>query len=938
MKLKQRFVVIDLETTGQTPGNDRIIQIGAVLLEDGEITERFTTFVNPEIPIPSFIYHLTGITDEMVQRAPTFEQVVPELLPMLENAFFVAHNVTFDLSFLHKEIEEAGYKPFTGPTIDTVELARLLLPQEQGYKLVQLAEMLDIDHERPHQADSDAEVTAQLLLDLLTKLEKLPYETLRQLQKITNLLKSDIDLLLDPILRVKETTIQKDDQKFDIYREIAIKKRKHQKRELLEESVLFKQYKKELLQSDGTIAANLPHYEIRKGQEQMMDTVDEAFQEYRHALIEAGTGTGKSLGYLLPSLFYAKNSGKPVMISTQTIPLQEQLLERDIPLLKKAVTFPFQATVLKGRNHYLCLRKFEQRIARNIHDENYDTILTLGQLLVWITETDTGDVEELNLSSGGKALWSEVKSDTATCLGNQCPWFSRCYYQTARKNAQQADLVITNHALLFTDLVSEHALLPNYSHVVIDEAHHLEEVASEYLGEQSDYLRFSFLWNRLGTLDSKGLLSSIETMLSEYELELPANTFKLIQEKSELAKLEIDELFRMLRSMLEKKKQLGLTEIGRMSYRYKANTEDWSILQEVLLRVDMYVHDVYVSGLKISKPLDKIKDGLLLAERGLLVDFKNILKSLVEEAEKLGRLLLEYDPNLVYWMEADERAARNATFLYSKPIDISELLADQFFMKKKSVILTSATLTVRQSFSYVIKQLGLEDFGPVTVSIRSPFEYETKTKLLIPTDVPEINKGSTKAFTEDIVTKIIDISIITEGRMLILFTSYEMLRDVYYQIKAEMEEHEFLLIAQGIFSGSRAKLLKTFKQHKNAILFGTSSFWEGIDIPGEDLSCLVIVRLPFSPPDEPVIQARSEKLREEGKNPFMDMALPQAVLRFKQGFGRLIRTQNDRGIVVVFDKRIITTRYGSSFIQSLPAVPVYKQPMHELLNVIEDWL
>lgn len=936
IEMTKRYCVVDIETTGQTAGVDRIIQIGAVLIEDGEIIERFATYVNPLTKIPTFIKQLTGITDEVVKHAPTFDLVAKELLLMLEGASFVAHNVRFDLSFLQKELEDAGYHPFTGYVIDTVELARLLLPKEDGYKLNQLAEKLDITHERPHQADSDAEVTAHLLLVLLHKLKKLPAITLQQLKPVMKRLQSDIDQLLLPIIHEKQRKLQDDDTQFDIYRGLAIRKKKKWKRQPLDEPMPFAKYKEALVNQDGQLANVFTDYEVRTGQQEMMDEVNDALSESKHLLIEAGTGTGKSIAYLLPSVFWAKNEQKPVVISTQTIPLQQQLLDRDIPLLKNVTPFPFHVALLKGRNHYLCLRKFEQRVMGSYDEDNYDTLLSMGQILIWLTETTTGDVEELNLPSGGRAFWHEVKSDAATCLGNRCPWFSRCFYQTARKNAQQAEIIITNHALLFTDLVHKKSLLPSYSQVIIDEAHHLEEVACDHLGEQTDYVTFAYLWNRFGTLETKGIVKRFHMVAEQYELDHGASLHQFVQVGQQV-KEEIDELFRMLRAFVEKQ-AVGKTEIGRISYRYMAHEESgplWSNITEVALRMLMYSKNMEQLGMKLAKPLELIKDGLTLEERGVLTDFKSWLQSWQEETTKIERLLLEYDPNLVYWMETDERGAKNGSFLYSKPIDIGELLADHFFMHKKSVVLTSATLTVKRSFSYLIERLGLQDFGPSTTIVPSPFQYETQAKLLIPTDVPAINSPQ---FKDDIIDKIVDVAFVTKGRMLILFTSYDMLKQVYAKVKDRLSDEDFHLIGQGVNSGSRAKLMKAFKQHDKAILFGTSSFWEGIDIPGEDLSCLIIVRLPFSPPDDPVLEARSERLKETGKNPFMELSLPQAILRFKQGFGRLIRTSHDKGVVIVFDKRIITTKYGASFLASLPSVPVYEDEMKSLLNVCKNWL
>ncbi|WP_307794914.1 ATP-dependent DNA helicase DinG [Alkalihalobacillus sp. BA299] len=937
--IETRFVVVDIETTGHSAEQDRIIQIGAVLVQNGEIIKRFTSFVNPQMNIPSFIESLTGITDDMVALAPTFEQVIPELLQMLEGSFFVAHNAQFDLSFLQAQLDEVGYRLFQGPVIDTVELSRLLLPNEESYKLQQLAESFNFQHDRPHQADSDAEVTALLLLKMLSKLENLPLITLQKLKEITARLKSDFHDLLEPIITRKLTSYSTDaDFGYDIYRQIALRKKSvamdtDQGLEL----PLLSGFVSETFTNSAEMHKIFPNYSVRQGQLKMIAAVFAAYESRSHLLVEAGTGTGKSLGYLLPSIFYAKAEKKRVVISTHTIPLQQQLLDQDIPKLKKLLPFPFRAALLKGRNHYLCLRKFEQRL-QNHGDDNYDTLLSKGQILIWLTETLTGDVEELNLPSGGRSFWHEVQSESNTCLGPQCPWFSRCFYQQAKKAAQTADLIITNHALLFTDVAEMQTIIPSYSQVVIDEAHHFEDVASNHLGVSIDFHKLAFLFNRLGTTTQKGYVQAILSITEKYGLSLIVDK-KSIEKKIESAKVEIDELFRMLHSYVLKMKKSSSTEIGRLSYRYRAPSEQGTLWQ-CILECSLRVHSFFIELTQLLEQfvlsLTEVMDNFSYKEKGTLNDFQGLITHFNEVRQNIEQLLLEYDPNAVYWMEIEEKGAKNATYLYKKHIHLSETLADQFFAKKASVVLTSATLSVKGAFAYMIERLGLADFGPKTLMLPSPFDYANQSKLYIPTDTFNINEQSER-FIEDIADKIIKLAQVTKGRMLILFTSFVMLKQTYQKIKEVMGEEEFYLIGQGINSSSRSKLIKTFKQSDQAILFGTSSFWEGIDIPGEDLSCLVIVRLPFSPPDDPVLQARSEQMKLEGKNPFMNLALPQAILRFKQGVGRLIRSEQDRGVIVVMDQRISTTRYGKMFIHSIPDIPVIKANTDELLFELKEW-
>lgn len=937
--MKGKFVVVDVETTGNNPKKeDRIIQIGAVVIDQGKIVEKFSSFINPEMEIPAFIQQFTGINNDMVAAAPSFSSIAPTLMAYLNDAYFVAHNVPFDLSFLQNELELAGYNSFSGPTIDTVELARLLLPSEESFKLNHLAEKLDIKHDRPHQADSDALVTAEVLVILLKKLQSLPLLTLQQLKPIVEKLDSSLIEIIQTIISDKLTSVIVSNDNLDEYRQLVLKK----PLPIVADEVPYDDilgFQEELDKLQKQLAKTMESFESRQGQKEMMVLVDDALINNQHLLVEAGTGTGKSLAYLYPAVFFAKNTESTVIISTYTVQLQQQLLERDMIILKQTVPFSFRFAPLKGRTHYLCLRKFEQKLEDQL-EENYDTLLSRGQILIWLTETVDGDVEQLNLPSGGKRFWREVQSEAATCIGKDCPWFTRCFYFRARNKAFKADIIITNHALLLTDMTSDHQLLPSYKHVVVDEAHHLEEVASDHFGVSSDYFSFSQLFSRLGSLETNDLLHQVYNIQVELAGNLDDYFVNLDQLIGE-TKYELDNCFRQIHAFVLSQVAFSKNEVGRRSIRYfpdQMKGARWEAIKEAIFRLQMLLKDCLKIIKRITDELSLEEEMLKIQQSGVLKAWKSFYANLSEKKTDLEELLLHYNPNYVYWIEVDPRGAKNATYIFNKPIEVADILADNFFSKKASVVMTSATLTVKNSFDYLIKRLGLEDFGAVSKIIDSPFLYEKQVQLMVPTTLPNIKQVDESEYIYEVVTAILAIAKITRGRMLVLFTSYDMLRKAYYQLKEFISNDEFILIGQGISSGSRAKLTKNFKKFDQAILFGTSSFWEGVDIPGEDLSCLIIVRLPFSPPDNPIFEARSEKLKQLGINPFMELSLPQAIIRFKQGFGRLIRSSNDRGVVFVFDRRITETRYGKFFIDSLPKVPLNENSLEDLLYDLEKWL
>lgn len=935
--MTRRYVVIDFETTGNSAAKgDRIIQIGAVAVEAGQITDRYSTFIQPGVPIPPFIEQLTGINDDMVKDAPLFEEAAPKLLQMLEGAYFVAHNVMFDYSFLQGELDRCGYSPLSMPLIDTVELSRLLLLGADGYQLGMLAEFLGLEHENPHQADSDAEVTAMLLMHLLDKLETLPLLTLERLSPFVKKLQSSLENIVRDIINEKSVFLA-DEETYDFYRKLALKKTLKQEQEEFNDDL--ESYGASELEQK--LKTHMAHYEIRESQQKMVELVDEALHTNQHLVIEAGTGVGKSLGYLIPGVRFAKEKDRPLVVSTHTVQLQQQLLERDVPLLKKIMPFDFTATLLKGRNHYLCLRKFEHTL-QDHHEDNYDTNFTKAQLIIWLTETEQGDVEELSMASGGKLFWNTVKSDANSCLNHRCPWFSRCYYHKQRRAAHESDLVITNHALLFTDLKSDSQLLPSYKEAVLDEAHHIEEVVSDHFGKETDYFTFLKLLDRLSSTESDGMMNTLRELsnlleVPKYETYLAKWDGLFLDVKNEL-----DDLFKQIKTIcVTKAKSSRSSELTKQTLRY--TNEDiesalWEPVLEMEERAKQYISDLVKPVKRLLKSFDQFEEHLTIKQKGFLVDIEGLLNDLQDEAAVLHHLLSCPLSQEVYWMEAESKGPRHAVTLYAKPVEIDQILADQFFGKKSSVVLTSATMSVKNKFSYISERLGLLDFGPLNAQLPSPFKYEEQAKLMVPTDIPLINEVDQKTFVAKISTSLYEIAKVTKGRMLVLFTSYEMLKETHSAFKSLMGQEEFVLIAQGVDSGSRARLTKNFQRFDNAILFGTNSFWEGIDIPGDDLSCLVIIRLPFTPPDQPVMAAKSEKLKAEGGNPFYDLSLPQAIIRFKQGFGRLVRSSRDKGAVFVFDRRMIETRYGKSFIQSLPKLPVSIKPVNDLVEELRDWM
>lgn len=936
MESLDKFVVIDLETTGHSPvKEDRIIEVGIVVIENNKITDSYSSLFDPKKSIPPFISNLTGIFDKDVADAPIFIEKADEISALFNESYLVAHNVPFDLGFLNSELSNNGMHPLLNPVLDTVELARILYPKAPSYKLGQLAEYLDIQHDDPHRALSDAYVTAKVFLNLKEKLIGLPIETIDHLLKLEKMLKSDVyQLLADRQKELAFSTVE--NEGIESYRGLAFKHIEDTKTIHDPLNVSFGDYLDAIYEADGTMQQHMNNYEKRMGQREMSESIFDTFNVHHHALIEAETGTGKSLAYLIPAIYQAVKSNKRVIISTFTTQLQTQLLEEEIPLIQKLVNFPFKAALLKGKSHYISLDKFERELASNLQD-NYDIVLTKAMILVWLTETETGDIDEIQLPSSGYFFYKRISSDSEGNTDAYSPWFSRSYYQKARKRAQQADIIITNHALLCTDMFNDYQFLPNYDKVIIDEAHHLEDTASHHYGLKIDYINMQFTLNQIGSTDET---KSLGKLLAAYPLEqgkLPLEKWNdiLVQ-----AKYEIDDLFRYLFRYVvdQQRNNKSLSDIGRTQYRFETAKEDsnrWKVIKEMVTRLTFFLRDLIHILLQIEQHLDQ---GELLDKyhRDDLQGNMQLLQAFIDGFEQL--FLLESEiVNQVKWIEIDTHGAKNAVYLYSEPTDISPLLSNDFFNKKESVILTSATLTMKNSFSFIQNRLGVPSDRLLTKKFNSPFSYQDQVQLMIPNDFPDVKYGSMDDFIYATCEAILSLAEITKGRMLVLFTSYDMLRKSYALLKEIIDLDKYVLIGQGISSGSRSRLKKNFQTFDQAILLGTSSFWEGVDIPGEDLSCLMIVRLPFQPPDHPRYEAKANVLKEQGKNAFIDLALPNAVIKFKQGFGRLIRSTNDRGVVFVCDARIVKARYGKFFTDSIPNVPLTFSSTHELMNKAEKW-
>lgn len=926
--MKNKFVVVDLETTGHSPEDgDRIIEIGIVVIENNEIARTYSSLLNPGREIPPFITNLTNITNEDVKNSPSFSQVAKHIVEFFKDAYFVAHNVAFDLRFLNDELEGVNLPPLRNKTVDTVEVSRILFPQAGSYKLTDLASYLQISHKQPHRALEDALVTAKVLFKIQKRFLELPFETIEQLLKLEVYFHSDLrELLNTQYERLLFSHIEKD--KYNVFHGIAFKKlppiRKNH--ELFKAS--FKSFLQDIYEEAGGLEKSLKNYEYRAGQREISESVYASFLDQQHSFIEAGTGIGKTIAYLLPALYHAASTGERVVLSTYTTQLQSQLLNNEIPLLKEILAFPFSVAMLKGQRHYLSLERLAHELKEETLENNYDIALTKAMILVWITETETGDLDEIQLSKAGYYFFQQINTRAEGPINKNSPWFKYSYYIQAQKKAQSAHVVITNHALLCTDLYNDYKFLPAYKYALIDEAHHFEGTAIRQGALSLDNTLMNYSLNQLGRSDEDRLVANL--LGDKGILSFDEEQWNILFDR---VRININELFQAIIYDVKSKNKgaKSTSDTGRVQYRLKEQDKyraSWLGITEVALKVIALLKEMTIR-LDSMIEAGSHKEGQVNQK-----DINFYIESLESYIRSLESFFQLKDlSERVKWIELE---SGDKVFLYEKPIYVADFLQDSFFNKKKSIVFTSATLTMRNSFSHIRNQLGLKEEEVLTKQIASPYNYNKQVLFTVPKDFPNI-KEDEEEFIYASCEAISSIAKITEGKTLVLFTSYHMLRKSYYLLQETMDLDEYRLIAQGISSGSRMRLQKNFQSFDKAILLGTSSFWDGIDIPGEDLSSLIIVRLPFQAPNHPLFQARAKELEKSGKNPFYSLALPEAVLRFKQGFGRLIRSHEDRGIIFVCDSRLMTSSYRSFFTKSIPDLKVHYEDMTSIIKRIEKW-
>ena len=675
---------------------------------------------------------------------------------------------------------------------------------------------------------------------------------------------------------------------------------------------------------DGILAKEIKGFEYRQEQEEMAQYIQDAINEDRKIIVEAGTGTGKTLAYLIPSIKWAVTNKKKVIIATNTINLQEQLLLKDIPLAKSIIKDEFSYVLVKGRNNYVCKRLFNELVlGKSIDIETFsmEAREQIEYILKWGNKTKTGDKAELPFEVYPD-VWELVQSTTELCLGKKCPYRKECFYMKTRMEKMEADILISNHHVFFadlnvraeTDFDSEYLILPRYDMVIFDEAHNVESVARSYFSVEVSKISFTRLLNRIYQKKNKkkkekSALIRVEDTVDEKNLEDSEQYIYLLNTlKEEISILQNigDEYFDEIRKIYETnteapiKKSLNNFEMTKSRF-----------LENLREKKDIFqgkLADFLNLMMSFNNVIDEEKD-----KNPEVINFNNHLKMFKAYIDSFKFINSFEDDNHIYWLDINSK--RTNVVLTATPLNIAQKLSTVLFDNLDRLVFASATIVVNGNFDYFKKSLGLDEEDCIEAIIKSPFDYDEQMSVYIPSDIQD--SENINAFVSDASKFILNILLKTNGKAFILFTSYTMLNQIYYSISKKLKDKGFEVFLHG--DKPRSQIIKEFKEAENPILFGTTSFWEGVDVQGENLSNVIITKLPFLVPTDPVVSAISKKIEEDGGNSFMDFQLPEAIIKFKQGVGRLIRKKTDSGNIFILDNRILKKRYGSLFINALPS-------------------
>ena len=928
------LVSLDLEILDSETGSE-IIEVGAVKFRGTETLDTFSALVRPRGTLSFRVGNLTGLTARDLARGEPIRAVLDRLSTFVGGATIVGQSIGLDLEHLKK----AGLD-LTNRRFDTFELAVLLRPGLKAYDLGSIAREMGVGGEIPHRALADAELARAVFVALVQAAGELPLETLAQVVRLAAPLDWPLRTVFEQVQhqRIQEMMRRGTVEGLGAGAGPLDGLKPPQPAETVEAQDRLSPLDPKSLGASiapgGRVARALATYEDRPAQRRMLSAVATALNDGDTLLVEAGTGTGKSLAYLLPALQFSAQNGMRVVVSTNTINLQDQLLDKDVPDILRATGLDARVAVLKGRSNYLCLRRWLTLFKSD--DLGPGERMLLVRTLLWLGRTETGDRAELRLSPDEDEAWSKIAAAAEVCSPLRCSFHREgtCFIARARRAADGAHVVIVNHSLLLSDVVTGNQVLPEYRHLIVDEAHHLEDEATAQLSRRITAREVA---RRLGDLAEPGSTAGLGLLAEATGALIHATGDEQKQEslrrrldrgRDQIVRIRngFDRLFAMLGAFA--REQSRRSDGGSVTVRVTQTVRSqplWSEIDILWADVGRELLDLQrtlaeaIAGLENLPKRDEVQDTILgeLTAQGVAWE---------ETRLHFSRIIAEADAGTIAWLTLGQH---DEVGVSSAPLDVGPTIRDQLVGPLAAAVLTSATLTSEGSFRYVKDRLDLHEARELTVG--SPFNYQTSTLIYLPANAPEPNQQGYQRAVERVI---LDVATELKGRTMVLFTSHSQLRATYLGLRDTLDARKIILLGQRVDGSSRARLLETFKSGRPCVLLGTSSFWEGVDVVGEALSCLIIARLPFAPPTDPIVEARSEQFDE----PFGQFSLPHAILRFRQGFGRLIRSKTDRGIMIVLDSRLRTRRYGRSFLDSLPSCEMRAGPANDAGRVAGAWM
>jgi ATP-dependent DNA helicase DinG len=904
-QIRIEFVAIDVETTGLDSKNDRVIEIGAVKFSGNGIEGEFSSLVNPGITLPEPIIHLTGITNSDVAVAPSFASVAEALLAFMGHHPLCGHQVDFDISFLNEEFKRIGKPKLGNPEIDTALLSRIILFSIERYSLKHVANALGVSLEKAHRALADAKASGQVACSLFSMVETLPIPLRSAMAYFAphSFLKTFL------FKSIPKTVSNKD---FPLCCG-AVQRQQKKLSHPPTQSELSPAGIKKIFGTNGTLFELIKGYSERPSQTQMALCVTDALNAKTFLVAEAGTGTGKSLAYLLPAALFAIKNDTRILVSTHTRNLQDQLILKDLPIVKIIAGDDFRYCVLKGRSNYLCVRRFFLLISGDLLDLSYRERMGILPLIRWANETKTGDIEEQNQFNikWFSRVWRMICADAHLCQGKQCIEFSRCFLQGARMKALSSHLVVINHSLFYSEICSESSFLGPLGACIFDEAHHLESCGHKHLRVEVDTNRFMQFIDSITSLDKELRKNELHDSMKTGQYNLKPVIKRL---RSEIrAFLEAVDAWVDSQNPSSTEFQIGYDE-NAFTHQgsFAALIDGLTELQDMLIQF-LQFYECEEKEDKKESPRPQMRLHIDKTSQ-LKFDLTYVVNALTEDH--------------VFWIEGNRK--KGWVKLCGVSLDIGAILSRLWEQNTQSCIFTSATLSVANSMDYFKRKIGLMGVNESKTrceSFKSPFSPLQTLRCCLPA-APEPDAPDYPVFTAEVISSLITAF---QKNILVLFTSYSMLEAVYSCSKNLPFFNHCTILAQGI-SGNRQTILDEFKNCRPCVLLGADSFWEGVDIPGNSCEIVIIARLPFQIPTHPLTKALAQRVQKEEGESFFSYAVPEAVIKFRQGTGRLIRDQKDRGILLTLDKRILTKKYGERFRKSLDGETRSFASIEELLN------